>query len=138
MNGFWTEVDKTLAARGKRRPWLAGQTGISLGRINNWYVRDTMPRVDDAVKIAEALQITVRQLVSGKHLITVNDLPDHLRVLVKQILDMDDRSQERLMVVCQAVMALMEQGILDMPLSAYLKMMRKEEAKPFGSLQPSE
>jgi len=46
MERFWKEVDKALAEQGKRRPWLADKTGISLGRINNWYVRGTLPRLD--------------------------------------------------------------------------------------------
>lgn len=138
VNAFWREVDKALAARGERRPWLAAQTGISLGRINNWYVRGTSPRVEDAVTIAQALKITVHQLVTGKQLLTVESLPNHIGHLVEQFLDMEENDRERLLAVCKAVMALMEQGVLDMPLNAYLRMVRQTKVKPSGSLQPSE
>jgi len=137
-NVFWKEVDQALAAKRQRRPWLAKQTGISLGRINNWYVRGTLPRVDDAVKIARALGVTVRQLVSGKPLLTVTDLPNNLRDLVIRLMQMDNTDQGRIIVICKAIMALMEQGILDMPLNTYVKMTRQVKASPSGSLQPDE
>ena len=137
-NVFWREVDKALAAKGQRRPWLAAQTGISLGRINNWYVRVTLPRVDDAVQIARALGVDVRQLMTGQTVMTLGTLPNHMQELMRHYAAMGDHDRERLVVICRAVMGLMEQGVLDMPLDAYFRLTRQGKGKPSGFPPPDE
>ena len=120
MNGFWKEVDKALAEQGERRPWLAAETGISLGRINNWYIRGTLPRVDDAVKIAEALKTTVRQLVTGKQFTTVADLPKDIQEHVRALQHLPPESHAKVILICRAVVALIVGGVLEIPLDTYL------------------
>ena len=137
-NVFWKEVDKALLERGQRRPWLATQTGISLGRINNWYVRETLPRVDDAVQIARALGVNVHQLVTGQTILTLGTLPNHMQELMRRFAGMGERDRERLLVVCRAVLGLMEQGVLDMPLDAYFRLTRQGKGKPSGFPPPDE
>jgi len=120
MNTFWKEIDKALAERGKRRPWLAAKTGISLGRINNWYVRGTLPRVDDAVKIAEALKLSTRQLVTGKPFTAVADLPEDIREHVQALQQLTSENRVKVILICRAVVALIMGGVLDIPLDTYL------------------
>jgi len=130
---FWKEVDKKLEEKERKRPWLAAQTGISLGRINNWYVRGTLPRVEDAVAIAEVLGVPVAQLVTGERDtsgIPLDDLDESTKHLVKQWLEMDDQDRLRVTAIVKAILTLMSQGILDMPLNAYLKMMKSGGETP--------
>lgn len=120
MNTFWKEIDKALVERGERRPWLADKTGISLGRINNWYVRGTLPRVDDAVKIAEALNLSTRQLVTGKRFTAVADLPEDIREHVRALQQLTPENRNKVILICRAVVALVMGGVLDIPLDTYL------------------
>lgn len=108
------------------------------GRINNWYVRETLPRVDDAVAIAKALGVNVRQLVTGQTIMSLGTLPNHMQELMKRYAALGERDRERLLVICRAVMGLMEQGVLDMPLDAYLRLTRQGRGKPSGFPPPDE
>jgi len=128
-NVFWKEVDKALAVKGERRPWLSEKSGVSLGRINNWYVRNTLPRVDDAVKIADALEVQVRQLVTGEEKMILESLPDTVQQMVKTYTSLSERHRAQMQTICRAAMALIHQGILDIPVDAYFRMMEPEGRK---------
>jgi len=136
-NVFWTEVDKGLVAHKQRRPWLAARTGISLGRINNWYVRGTLPRVDDAVRIADALEIPVRQLVTGEEELNLNHLPPQGQDLLKRFTSLSDAQKQQVLMIGRALMVLIDQGWLDVPFTAYYQMMHPGGRPPSGSLLPS-
>jgi len=132
---FWKEVDKGLAARGQRRPWLSAKTGISLGRINNWYNRGTLPRVDDAVAIADALEVSVRQLVTGESRLTYNHLPPELSEAIEHYMKLPEHQKEQVLVIGKATMILMDQGLLTMPLDGYFRTRNRRGDSPFGSRQ---
>ena len=133
---FWKEVDKGLAAVGQRRPWLAAKTGISLGRINNWYNRGTLPRVDDAVAIAEALEVPVRQLVTGETRLSFNHIPPELAEQIERYTRLSEGHKEQVLTICRAVMVMMDQGLLTMPLDAYFRT-RDRRGDPLSGSQQS-
>ena len=62
---FWERVNKTIKTRGQKQEWLAEQTGIKYQTLRSWVSKDILPRVDDAVKIAHALEVSVEYLVEG-------------------------------------------------------------------------
>ncbi|MDR1399535.1 MAG: helix-turn-helix domain-containing protein [Treponema sp.] len=62
---FWERVNKTIKTRGQKQEWLAEQTGIKYQTLRSWVSKDILPRVDDAVKIAQALEVSVEYLLEG-------------------------------------------------------------------------
>jgi transcriptional regulator with XRE-family HTH domain len=62
---FWERVNKTIKMRSQKQEWLAEQTGIKYQTLRSWVSKDILPRVDDAVKIARALEVSVEYLVEG-------------------------------------------------------------------------
>jgi transcriptional regulator with XRE-family HTH domain len=66
MNMFLENVDELLKQKGKRRTWISGQTGIALSTINSWFSKDILPRVDDALKVAQILNVSLDYLITGK------------------------------------------------------------------------
>jgi transcriptional regulator with XRE-family HTH domain len=62
---FWERVNKTIRANGIKQEWLAEQTGIKYQTLRSWVSKDILPRVDDAVKRAHALEVSVEYLVEG-------------------------------------------------------------------------
>jgi transcriptional regulator with XRE-family HTH domain len=64
---FWERVNKTIKTRGQKQEWLAEQTGIRYSTLKGWIAKHVLPRVDDAVKIACALEVSVEYLVEGSN-----------------------------------------------------------------------
>jgi len=111
----WLEVDKRLASKGVRRPWLEKQTGIPLGRINNWANRGTLPRVDEGVKIAESLQTSAVTLLTGEELPGVPNLPPDLREVIAAYLQMPERERQAMKYICRITYQMVKQGYLSIP-----------------------
>lgn len=66
LNRFLIGVEDALHAIRRKRPWLAEQTGIPISTINGWFSEDRQPRIEIAVRIAQALDTTVEYLVTGE------------------------------------------------------------------------
>ncbi|MDR3342646.1 MAG: helix-turn-helix domain-containing protein [Treponema sp.] len=62
---FWDEVNKAIKAQRVKQEWLAEKTGIKYQTLRSWVSKDILPRVDDGVKIAKELGVTVEYLVEG-------------------------------------------------------------------------
>jgi len=73
MNIFLENVDELLKQKGKRRTWIATETGIALSTINSWFSKDILPRVDDALKVAQLLNVSLDYLITGKGMPAGND-----------------------------------------------------------------
>jgi transcriptional regulator with XRE-family HTH domain len=64
---FRDNLRETLAFVGMEQKELAAKTGLSLKTIENYVKRDSsLPTVDKAVTIAQALGVTVEYLIAGK------------------------------------------------------------------------
>jgi transcriptional regulator with XRE-family HTH domain len=65
LDQFWQNLNGRLEQLERKRPWLARQTGISLNTIHGWATKKVLPRADEAVRIARALETSVESLVGG-------------------------------------------------------------------------
>jgi hypothetical protein len=111
---FWRNVDKILAAKGQRRPWLAQQTELPLGRINNWHVRNILPRAGDAELIARSLETTTSALVGTEHAETVPRLDESARDMMDFYQKLSYTDKAAFSVIAKAVWALFKAGLLQL------------------------
>ena len=65
MANFWERVDKELEFLGKTRKSLAIEVGFNLGNIGKGIQLGSIPSAETAVKIAQALGVSVEYLVNG-------------------------------------------------------------------------
>ena len=64
---FWAIVVDELEYQGKTRKWLASEVGIDVSTIGTGLKRKSIPQVDIALRIADALAVPVKYLVTGKN-----------------------------------------------------------------------
>jgi transcriptional regulator with XRE-family HTH domain len=62
---FWENVKKEIKEQNTTQEWVAKKSGISFNTFQGWISKEIYPRVNDAVRIATALDTTVEYLVSG-------------------------------------------------------------------------
>lgn len=60
---FWDNVLSELEFQGKTRKWLAAETGINVSTIGIGQRRNSIPAADVALKIANALNVTIEYLL---------------------------------------------------------------------------
>ena len=66
MNLFLQNLAALLAEKGKNRSWLAKVSGINLSTFHGWYENNRQPRLEDALRIAKALSVSLDFLATGK------------------------------------------------------------------------
>jgi len=78
---------------------LSAKTGIAYGTLNCYLgVRASMPPADIAVKIANALGVTVEYLVTGKDTQNKNNLLDHnIRSIIQIIPELNKKDIETIL-----------------------------------------
>lgn len=64
---FWENVKKQIKAQNTTQEWLCNECGFILSSFRNRISLKRFPTVDEAYKIAQALNTTVEYLVTGKH-----------------------------------------------------------------------
>lgn len=64
---FWQRVKFLIKENNTKQEWLAEKTGIKYQTLRSMISKNTFPKVDDAVKIAHALNTTVEFLVNGNN-----------------------------------------------------------------------
>ena len=69
---FWNRFEKALEDNNITASELSRNLGLASSVIYAWKQRDSIPRADIAVKVAEQLHTTVEYLVSGTEKINVN------------------------------------------------------------------
>ena len=67
MNIFLEHLKDELNYQDLTQKELAEKTGISVNTIRGWFSKDLVPDVFNAVKIAQALNLSVEYLVTGKY-----------------------------------------------------------------------
>lgn len=63
---FWNVVIDELEYQGKTRKWLAKEAKIDISTIGTGLKRQSMPQVDLAIRVANALKVPVEYLTTGK------------------------------------------------------------------------
>lgn len=104
MHIFLKSVEELLHKKGFKRPWLAQETGISLSTINTWFSSDRPPRVELAYKIAQALDISLETLLTGKEPVRKEFEDETLSRIVRYLETKDHRSLTRI----EAVLSVLE------------------------------
>lgn len=64
---FWQVVLDELEYQGKTRKWLAAEANFDVSTIGSGLKRNGLPLVDLALRIADALNVPVEYLVTGKN-----------------------------------------------------------------------
>ncbi|MFP4483974.1 MAG: helix-turn-helix domain-containing protein [Spirochaetaceae bacterium] len=111
-NLFLVRLQQTLERKGVRRPWLAKETGIPLSTINTWFSYRRSPRLDEAAQIAEALEVNLDWLVTGRG--THSDFPDETRrTIVARLHDMSEGKARLTLLFCEFLETVQEDTLPD-------------------------
>ena len=106
-NLFLVRLQDALERKGVRRPWLAKETGIPLSTINTWFSYRRYPRLDEAARIAETLEVNLDWLVTGRG--THSDFPDETRrIIVAELHDMSDGKARLTLLFCKFINSVQE------------------------------
>jgi len=62
---FWKMVTNEVERQRTSYEWLYRKTQIPKGTFSSWKNRQTIPRADEAFRIAEALKVSVEYLLTG-------------------------------------------------------------------------
>jgi transcriptional regulator with XRE-family HTH domain len=62
---FWRNVKNEIKQQNTTQEWVAKKAGISFNTFQGWIAKGIFPRVNDAVRIAVSLNISVEYLVNG-------------------------------------------------------------------------
>ena len=82
---FWINVNSLIKERQTTQEIICNQTGISLNTLRGWVSKGVLPRVDEAVKIAKALNTSVEYLVTGKDYDPKIIIKDYLESLLRSM-----------------------------------------------------
>ncbi len=66
MLEFWLNVKNELDYKGMTQKELAGHINESYNTLQSWINKDRLPNVDQAIKIAKALDTSVEFLATGE------------------------------------------------------------------------
>jgi len=98
--GFGENLKQELAYSGLIKKELAAKSGVHKRAIDT-YVRtkSSMPPADTAVKIAQALGVTVEYLVTGEN----SSIPNEVNKLARDILNLKKRDQRLITLLVKAM-----------------------------------
>ena len=63
---FWTNTNNLIKSQKITQETLCKETGLSLNTLRGWISKNVLPRADEAVRIAKALNTSVEYLVTGE------------------------------------------------------------------------
>lgn len=86
MSIFWTKVLDTMKEQKLRKQDVIDRASINGSTFHNWIKRDTLPQVDEALKLADALGVSIRYLVTG---LDEEQLPHDIQEIVKLCYSLD-------------------------------------------------
>jgi len=78
---FWENVKKEIKSQNTTQEWVARKAGISFNTFQGWISKAIYPRVNEAVRIAAALDTSVEYLVRG----TANDNKKNIDIICKRL-----------------------------------------------------
>jgi len=62
---FWENIKKEVKIQNTTQEWLATKSGISFNTFQGWISKGLYPRVNDAIRIAASLNVSVEYLATG-------------------------------------------------------------------------
>ena len=80
MEGIKARIRECCAERGMTQAELAKATGITEAAISRYAGGSRLPRMEQAVRIADALHVSIDQLFAGEGYMTKNDTNDPTRL----------------------------------------------------------
>ena len=83
---FWENVKKEIKSQNTTQEWVAKKAGISFNTLQGWISKSIYPRVNEAVRIAAVLDISVEYLFRG----TVKNNTKAIEVIYQQLSQMYD------------------------------------------------
>ena len=86
MSIFWNKVRDLMDEQKLRKQDIIDRAGFHGSTFHTWIKRDALPQVDDALKLADVLGVSVRYLVTG---MDEEQLPHDIREIVKLCYSMD-------------------------------------------------
>ena len=84
---FWIRTNALIKQQNKTQSSLSLECGFTERRINSLSASNRSPNVDEAVKIAEALNTTVEYLVTGKNTLPKDETKIKAAGLAQEIID---------------------------------------------------
>lgn len=109
MLDFWINVRNELEYKGLSQKDLALKINESYNTLQSWINKDRLPNVEQAVKIAELLNVSVEYLVKGniskseksisqKHTLKTEGLSElqiaHIQTLINDILEVKNKDSD--------------------------------------------
>jgi transcriptional regulator with XRE-family HTH domain len=64
---FWSNALPLMDKKGVKQKDIVDLTGHSSGRVSDWIKEKVIPKADDALKIADMLDVSVRFLLTGQN-----------------------------------------------------------------------
>jgi len=62
---FWENVKKEIKSQNTTQEWVARNSSISFSTFQGWIVKGMYPRLNEAIRIAASLNVSVEYLASG-------------------------------------------------------------------------
>jgi transcriptional regulator with XRE-family HTH domain len=84
---FWDNVKTILSQNKILQKDFADKLGYNLSTLKNQMARNISPSVDEAVKIAQALNTTVEYLVTGEEINKAQQELDTLKQKLKELIE---------------------------------------------------
>ena len=80
MEGINVRIKECCAERGMTQKELAEATGITEATISRYAGGSRLPKIAQAIRIADALNVSIDQLLVREGCMAKNDINDHLRL----------------------------------------------------------
>ena len=101
---FWKMVKREVERQQTSFEWLYLKTQIPKGTFSSWKNRNTVPRAIEALRIADALKVSVEYLLTGD-----DDVKDRSNPAVHEITELipffDDNDLQTLLATVRAMNA---------------------------------
>jgi transcriptional regulator with XRE-family HTH domain len=81
---FWENVKREIKCQNTTQEWVAKKANISFNTFQGWIAKGLFPRVNEAVRIAAALNVSVEFLITG----SVQDHGEALAGISREITEM--------------------------------------------------
>lgn len=84
---FWERVEEELNFQGKTKKELAVLTNIKEQTLHKAFERNSSPSAETALKIADALNVSIEKLVNGKErkTTTKDNIPEEIRNMISKM-----------------------------------------------------
>ena len=104
MESFYRRIHDKLRERDKKRSWLLKKTGIKPSTWSSWEKFGRYPPADRALAIADALEVPVEFLVTGKetHLDARRSHP-LVATILRQLEDLNEPQLQRVLIAVNTI-----------------------------------